>query len=188
MKWRVALICLVLAGAAGFILSGAGEPPAAATAVAASQSRAAQTGAPAVPAADWPPMLVDGSAREPKRLALLPLEPAEPAAYSMAMARENGDARAPPLQRDAPSDAASAAELADPKAYQQYETRQTMKLYAGFVRAAEADLPRLRDDIERGRQAGIAPEEIAKVEEKVRRIEAMRAQLLAENPGLAPAK
>ncbi|WP_038495281.1 hypothetical protein [Janthinobacterium agaricidamnosum] len=60
-----------------------------------------------------------------------------------------------------------------------------MKLYAGFVQAADAGMPRLRDDIERGRQAGIAPEQIAKVEEKLRRIAAERARLLKEYPELA---
>jgi hypothetical protein len=62
-----------------------------------------------------------------------------------------------------------------------------MKLYAGYVQAADAELPALRRDLARGREAGVAPADIAKVEEKLRRIEAMRAQLLAQHPELAPA-
>ncbi|MFM9437672.1 hypothetical protein ACFDR9_004762 [Janthinobacterium sp. CG_23.3] len=138
----------------------------------------------AVPAA-WPAAL-DGVDAEPKRVALTPVGRAEPAAYSMALARQNGDPRTPPISRDEAAAAPSAAELADPKAYQGYESRQNMKLYAGYVQAADADLPALRRDIARGREAGVPAAEIAKVEEKLRRIDAMRAQLLARHPELAP--
>ncbi|MDC8757541.1 hypothetical protein [Janthinobacterium fluminis] len=158
--------------------AGPGAPAAALPA----QGPAARPAAPA----DWPPAFADGE-RELKRVALTPLEPAVPAAYSMALARQNGDPRTPPISRDEAPAPPSAAELADPQAYQGYEARQSMKLYAGYVQAADADIPALRRDIEQGRKMGAAPEEIAKVEEKLRRIVAMRAELLAQHPELARA-
>jgi hypothetical protein len=104
----------------------------------------------------------------------------------MAQARENGDPQAPPISRNtAPTEQPTALELADPKAYQQFEGRQHLRQLAAFTQAAATEVPKLRDDIQRGRAAGIAPEQIAKAEEKVRRLEAMRTQLLQEHPELA---
>ncbi len=183
MKWRGALLGAVVAGAGAVLLGPRAEPDAAPPVVAAPASAVA---AAAPLAANWP-AAPEAADAEPKRVALTPVGPAEPAAYSMALARQNGDPRAPPISRDEAAAPPSAAELADPKAYQGYESRQNMKLYAGYVQAADADMPALRRDIERGREAGVPPAEIAKAEEKLRRIEAMRAQLLAQHPELAQA-
>lgn len=112
-------------------------------------------------------------------------EPQVPASVSMANTRLHGDPEAPPIVRS--SEAAvtpTESELADPKAYQAYEARQNVRVYASYIRAVDKELPILRDDIARGRAIGIAPEKIAKAEEKVRRLEAMRAQLLKEHPEL----
>lgn len=106
------------------------------------------------------------------------------AAESMAKAMEHGDPQAPRVVRDEPREAPSAAELADPKAYQQYETRQNQRLYSQYVKAADNEIPRLQADIERARAAGLPPEQIAEGEEKLRRIQAMRDQLQADNPGM----
>lgn len=187
MKWRFLLGGAVLAGAGAAAYFHTGEGGAApGVAPPVPVARTLAEGARTVWPANWPPVF-EARETELKRVELTPLEAAVPAAYSMALARQNGDARTPPLQRDAPAPQASAAELADPRAYQAFESRQNMKLYAGFVQAAEADIPGLRRDIERGREAGIAPAQIAKVEEKLRRIEAMRAQLLVQHPELARA-
>ena len=131
---------------------------------------------------NWPPASPD-VAVEPKRVPIEKVSEAKSAAQSLAETRY-GDPRTPPIQRSEATEQPNAAELADPKLYQQYETRQNMKLYAAFVDAAKTEVPNLRADIERGRAMGIPPEKIAIVEEKARRIEAMQAQLLREHPTL----
>lgn len=102
------------------------------------------------------------------------------AAESMGSAREYGDARQPALQRDAPREVPTAAELADPAAYQRYEARQNQRLQRAYVKAADAEIPRLQQDIEQARAQGMTPEQIAEGEEKLRRIQAMRDQLQVE--------
>jgi hypothetical protein len=111
----------------------------------------------------------------------------EPVAASVSMAntRLHGDPEAPPIvHRIETAVTPTENELADPKAYQAYEARQSVRVYASYIRAVDKQLPILRDDIARGRAIGIAPEKIAKAEEKARRLEAMRAQLLKEHPEL----
>lgn len=102
------------------------------------------------------------------------------ATESMASAREYGDVRQPALQRDAPREAPSATELADPAAYQRYEARQNQRLQRAYMKAADAEIPRLQQDIAQARAEGMTPEQIAEGEEKLRRIQAMRDQLQAE--------
>lgn len=104
------------------------------------------------------------------------------AAESMAKAMEHGDPQAPRVVRDAPREAATAAELADPEAYQRYEARQNQRLYNQFVKAADNEIPRLQAEIQRAKAAGLPPEQIAEGEEKLRRIQAMQDQLRAANP------
>ena len=113
------------------------------------------------------------------------IDESKPAAVSLAETRLHGDPEAPPIARnEAPRERPTDAELADPKAYQAYETRQTMRTYASYIGAVDKELPRLREDIERGRAMGIPAEEIAKAEEKARGMEQMRAQLLKDHPEL----
>ncbi len=102
------------------------------------------------------------------------------AAQSMSAAREQGDARQPALQRDAPREMPTAQELADPEAYQRYESRQSQRLHKAFVQAADTEIPRLQKDIDRARTQGLSPEQLAEGEEKLRRIQTMRDQLQAE--------
>ncbi|MCD6061847.1 MAG: hypothetical protein K0S16_2158 [Moraxellaceae bacterium] len=52
------------------------------------------------------------------------------------------------------------------------------------MKAADTEIPKLQADIERARRAGLPPEQIAEGEEKLRRIQAMRDQLQADNPGM----
>ena len=117
---------------------------------------------------------------------LLPLEQSQTdAAQSMAQAFKNGDPRAPVIIHDTVHEAASAEELADPKLYAQYEARQNMKLYKGYIKAAEVEIPRLQADIAKAKAMGLKPEQIAEGEEKLRRIQQMRDQLASEHPELA---
>ncbi|MBA5637882.1 hypothetical protein H3H37_12540 [Duganella sp. LX20W] len=119
-----------------------------------------------------------------QRVPLTPVDSSSSAWLSMADAREHGDARTPPLQRDEARTPPTAAELADPKAYQQYQQGQQMRVLGAFADAAAAELPRLYADVERGRAAGVPEEQIAKAEEKIRRIEQQRRLILRDHPEL----
>lgn len=133
--------------------------------------------------ASWPPPFPESN-EERKFVPLLPTGPEFSAAQSLVATRD-GDPRTPPIEHNqAAQEMPSAAELADPKAYQQYEARQNTRLYAAYVQAADDELPRLREAIARARDMGIAPADIAKGEEKLRRITAMQRQLLNEHPEL----
>lgn len=106
---------------------------------------------------------------------------AVPASASMALARVQGDSRTPPLHIAAVAEPGpSAAQLADPDAYRAYEQGQHARTLAAFAAAAQAELPVLRADVERARASGIAPADIAKVEEKIRRLERMRRAILEQ--------
>ncbi len=114
---------------------------------------------------------------------LLPLEPSNvDAATSMANAMKNGDPRAPVIIHDTVHEQATAEEIASPKLYAQYEARQNMRLYKGYVKAAEVEIPRLQADIAKAKAMGLKPEQIAEGEEKLRRIQQMRDQLASEHP------
>lgn len=121
--------------------------------------------------------------------ALLPMPdiklfPPVDAAQAMAETREHGDPRMPPLDNGDSREMPTPAELADPKAYSQYEARQNAKVYKAFVASADKEVPALQSDIERAKKEGIPPEQIKIVEEKVRRIQEMRDQLKAKHPEL----
>lgn len=133
----------------------------------------------------WPPLAAQPVAPEPAARIdspLLPLQASVPAAHSLDEARRLGDPRQPPLLRDAePSEAASAWEIADPARYAAYEQRQQRRLWQNYVQAAGPALAQLDADLARARaEGGIAPAEIAQVEEKRRRIAAMQAELSAK--------
>ena len=106
------------------------------------------------------------------------------AATSMAHAMKNGDPRMPPIARSEPQEKATEAELADPKLYAQYEARQSMRLYKGYINAADTEIPRLQQDIAKAKAMGLKPEQIAEGEEKLRRIQQMRDQLASQHPEL----
>jgi len=106
------------------------------------------------------------------------------AATSMADAIKNGDPRTPAIARSEPQEKATEAELADPKLYAQYEARQSMRLYKGYINAADTEIPRLQQDIAKAKAMGLKPEQIAEGEEKLRRIQQMRDQLASQHPEL----
>ena len=110
------------------------------------------------------------------------LFPPVDAAKSMAETREHGDPRTPPLGPPEIREKPTTADLDDPKAYARYEARQNAKLYTAYVASADKEIPALNADIERAKKEGISPEEIKVVEEKVRRIQAMRDQLKVQHP------
>lgn len=170
--------------AAGCWLAWRGEAPGLSSRADAGQAQVgavalvgAQSGAP------WPPAMPDPAARELKFVPLTPVDSSASAWMSMAAARENGDPRTPPIERDAAERSApTAAQLADPQAYQQYEEAQHTRLLGAYVAAAAVELPKLKADLERGRQAGIAPEQLAKVEEKIARIQRLSADIAKDHP------
>lgn len=127
---------------------------------------------------EWFGAVPQGEKKELQRVPLAPVDSSAAAWLSMAQAREHGDARTPPIVRDAePQAAPDANQLADPKAYQKFEGSQHARLLAAYAAAAEAELPRLRADVERARAAGIPEPEIAKVVEKIRLIEQTRKEI-----------
>lgn len=106
------------------------------------------------------------------------------AVESLSQSRLQGDARAPAVVRSSERVPPTAAELADPDAYQRYEARQNERLYRGYVKAADSEIPKLQEQIAKGRSEGLTPEQIAEGEEKLRRIESMRNQLMSDHPEL----
>lgn len=127
----------------------------------------------------------DGIERVPN----LAVDQSQSATASLADAHLRGDPRTPPIVRpDETGFAASDADKADPKAYAAYEGRQNVRVYAQFNDAANQMLPQLRADIERGKQLGIAPEKIARAEEKYRRIAEEQTAILKKYPELAKAQ
>lgn len=117
---------------------------------------------------------------------LLPIDQSRSASDSLAAAGFDGDERAPRLVRSQTwRETPTPWELSDPKAYQQYETRQNQRLAASYIKATDTALPELKSDIERGRRQGIDPKEIAQAEEKLRRMAAMREELRGKYPELA---
>lgn len=109
-----------------------------------------------------------------RRVPLPSIDAQAPAWVSLAQARTDGDARTPPIERDAPEAHASAAQMADAAAYARFEKEQSQRLLASFASAAGPEVERLRADLERGRAAGVTAAELAKMEEKIRRIEQQR--------------
>lgn len=109
----------------------------------------------------------------------------DPAAIaSMQAAREQGDPRSPSLSESIDRSLPTAAELSDYDAYANYEQRQSKEVYRAYVLSAEHKATYLRDMIAMAKKDGLPPEQIQEGEEKLRRIEAMRAELLAEHPDL----
>ena len=172
-------VCLLVAG---FWLAWRGD--------AASPPPRADAGQGAAPAGDgaargaqWPPATPEPAARELKFVPLTPVDSSASAWMSMAAARENGDPRTPPIERDAePRSAPTPAQLADPQAYQQYGEAQHTRLLGAYVAAAATELPRLQADLERGRQAGVPAGQLAKVEEKIARIQRQSDEIVKQHP------
>lgn len=104
---------------------------------------------------------------------------------SMKQARQIGDPRVPALSTSLERALPTAEELADYDAYANYEQRQSQAVYREFIKAASLKAEFLRDMIAKAKQDGLSEEQIAEGEEKLRRIENMREELLQQNPELA---
>lgn len=148
----------------------------------------ADIGAAAAPAtplpAEGPPKIPAGPQEPemPPELASIPLDP--DAIASLRGARVFGDPRTPPIERSPPQEQATPDEIADPEKYASFEMRQERKVKRTYVIESEKFVAQLQDDIQRGKAMGIPPDEIAKVEQKIKGIQEMRARLLAEDPEL----
>ena len=174
-RHRVFIAVIGLSAAGGMCWYALGRPSMA-PAVAATSTPVAQV-APHIAQAGWQ-IPATGGGSTPKAAIkdspLLPMSAYEPAAVSMADTREHGDARTPPIERAQERDAPDAWTMADPDRYAQYEAGQNAKLYGQYVNAADAELPKLRAAIEAARNQGMAPEQIAVGEEKLRQLTAAR--------------
>jgi len=170
---RNAIIAVaVAAGLAGWYLAKPGEVPQAVPEAPAPRTAAVAAPTPMPAAAAPVPAVPDGDGL--RRVPIAPVDARTPAWISMAQARESGDERTPPIQRTAPAEHPDASVLADHDAYASYQLEQKQRLAAAYVQAAAPELGKLHADLERGREAGVPPEELARVAEKIRRIEQQR--------------
>lgn len=115
----------------------------------------------------------------PAAVASMPPQPPRPvtAAQSLAEARLHGDDRVPPIS--APSPEADATrptpwDTSDPSRFADYERRQQRRLEAAYVQAADRQLPVWRAALDEARARGASAEDLARGEEKIRKLEAMR--------------
>jgi len=114
--------------------------------------------------------------------------PSEEAVSALRNSMENGDPRTPPLARSEDlRDMPSAAELADPDLYQQYEQRQNQKVYASFASAATQKISELEKMIARAEAEGLPPEQIQEGREKLEGLRNQRAEILQAHPDVAEA-
>lgn len=183
----VALVAATVAGLGGVVwwsrdeatATTAAVPVAPASAVAPTQSSGVRSASS--------PLVAATAASAPARDVAIPavIDQSLPAEQSMAAAREHGDPRAPVINRVKETDEPpTPEELADPKKYQAYERRQTLKGYSSYVKAVDSQLPREQAAFDAAKARGLTPDQIALGEEKIRRMQAARDQLLAEHPEL----
>lgn len=108
----------------------------------------------------------------------------DPAKIAALRAAKEGDPRTPPIKRGPERELPTAAELADPELYLQYEERQTKQLFAGYVKAVDPKIAQIEAIIEEGKKHGISEEDIAQAEEKIRKLREMKEELMTKYPGL----
>lgn len=102
-------------------------------------------------------------------------------------ARLHGDDRAPPIVHDpVPAERPSASELAYPELYQEYETRQEVKLKAAFIDAAYPEIQKIESQLQQMRAAGLDQAALREAEEKLIQLQAMTQNLQEQHPELAP--
>ena len=176
MKWRMAGAALLVAtalGAAWWLWA----PGASAKRVPTSEAAAS------IESTQAEPVGFASSAPESvgERPAASEFEPTSlPASQTMAVAREHGDDRAPPIERPLPESQAPAPtawDLSDPARYREYELRGQRRLRAEYLMAAEQELPRWKAMLAQARATGAPPAAIAEAEEKIRRLEARQVML-----------
>lgn len=117
-----------------------------------------------------------------------PVTPDPSAVASLRRGREQGEPRTPPLVENSPlRELPTDEELADPELYLEYEGRQKQQVLASFLKASERKTNELKAAIERAESEGMPEAQLEEGREKLRRLEAMREQLLRDYPELAPA-
>lgn len=115
----------------------------------------------------------------------VPVPPAETVA-ALRESMENGDPRTPPLARSEDlREMPSAAELADPGLYQQYEQRQNQKVYTSFVTAANHKISELETLIARAEASGLPPEQLEEGRQKLEGLRNQRDEILQTHPDVA---
>jgi hypothetical protein len=107
---------------------------------------------------------------------------------SLRAARTQGDARAPALSASAARVLPTVEELEDHDAYAAYEERQSKEVYRAYIRSAGQKAEFLREMIALARKDGLPEEQVREGEEKLRRIESMRQELLTQHPDLLAAE
>lgn len=109
--------------------------------------------------------------------------PSPQAVTALRESMRHGDPRTPPLApRTDLREPPSAAELADPALYQQYEQRQKQNVYASFASAVDQRIPKLEAMIAKGRAEGISEAQLAEGEAKLAKLREQRNQLAAQQP------
>lgn len=114
----------------------------------------------------------------------------EPAIAQLREARLHGDDRAPPIVRnEAPHETPTPEELASPELYNNYETRQEMKLKAAYIDAAHPEMQHIQEQLQAMRDAGLDHVAMQEAEEKLTKLQAMTQHLQEQHPELTtPAK
>lgn len=103
------------------------------------------------------------------------------AATSMADARLHGDDRVPPIDDNTSEPGTpqpTAWELIDRQGYREYEQREQQRVRSAYEEAAAKQLLQWQAALTEARARGLPAQDIAAAEEKVRRLEAARANLL----------
>ncbi|MDH0867583.1 hypothetical protein [Mitsuaria sp. GD03876] len=190
VDWKIAAALALVGAVLGWLAIGgpgrtwdaaatlqAGSPPASAPRLVRDGPAAAASG----PASDALGSAVPASAAVEVAAAPASTPSADvPAAWSLSDARTAGDDRAPPVRRQSAEEGTPAWQLDDRQAYARREQDRHQAAQQAFVAAADKELPLIDQQIERGRAMGLSPEQLAKGEEKRRRIAEMRARMQAE--------
>ena len=129
------------------------------------------------PRPQWPQTPADTPTTPAGDSPLLPTDSYRDASQSLRDTYAQGDSRMPPIERSPEAESPTEAELSSPEQYKQYETRQTRRIYQAYLKATDSELPLMQQQLEQGKQSGVAPAEIAKMEEKIRRMSDMRQQV-----------
>lgn len=158
-----------------------------------SEAALTETNAAEPPATQQEPVIHEYLAERPavappaQAVVAAPSVPVPPPAHVTALreSMKNGDPRTPPLVRsdnlrEMPTD----QELADPGLYQQYEQRQTRKVYASFVSAANSKITELQALIKRGEETGLSQAQLEEGRRKLEGLQNQRNELLAAHPEL----
>lgn len=132
----------------------------------------------------------------PAQVRITPLPAIEPAPVARLNAEEaqtlmqlmaaQGDPRSPALQTSRPRQRASAAELADPRLYAQFEDRQAREQILAYT-AGVQQIPAIRERIELAAQSGERnAEELDEARAALEQLEQLQDRLEREAPHLLP--